>query len=453
MPDEPGAGAADESVEDDASLTCRACRSTAPLAAAPTATAAPAGPAAAAAPPVLAAPVEATRASPVPVPGADDGRGLGGWPWGAEVVCPLDPLEARPIELAPFEAPPTAPPPNRPLKDWTFCGAAATVCAPAIAAWAWPWTAWNWSPPKWTSLIASHGAKPPINRISAPMIVWVMVWVAGPPAVSPSPSTRTPRPITKMMTKTSLETMRATIISIHLRTHEVEMSAVAPAKARGAKTAATMMSSLRTIMAPHTTTTAPNTMRARSSMAAGLVAAVMLVAVRMAEPICWRESPVATWTNPADSESTAASSRVVMAMAATLPRKATSKPRTPRASPPPSRRSTEAMIWMTNRPVATTTARVVTMARSRVNAEPERLMAVAPLIWPHSQFTASPAVVPKSLAIALNAEPAMELAAEPARSERQAPGLVSEQPISSPSSSPPLPPRSHARGRRSRARG
>ena len=37
------------------------------------------------------------------------------------------------------------------------------------------------SPPKCTSLMASHGAKPPINRISAPMMVWVIDCVAEAP--------------------------------------------------------------------------------------------------------------------------------------------------------------------------------------------------------------------------------------------------------------------------------
>ena len=67
-------------------------------------------------------------------------------------------------------------------------------------------------------------------------------------------------------------------------------------------------------------------------------------------------------------------------MAATPPMKATRRPLRARARPAPSWRSTEAMIWMMNRPVATTTARVVTMARSRVMADPVSEMAVAPLI-------------------------------------------------------------------------
>ena len=62
------------------------------------------------------------------------------------------------------------------------------------------------------------------------------------------------------------------------------------------------------------------------------------------------------------------------------------------------------MIWMMNRPVATTTAKVVTMARSRVMADPVSEMAVAPLIWPQSQLTAESAAFPKSLAMAPKAE-------------------------------------------------
>ena len=169
------------------------------------------------------------------------------------------------------------------------------------------------------------------------MMVWVIDCVADAavplPLTSPSPSVSTPRPITKMMTKMSLETTRATIVSIHLRTHEVEMSDVAPAKANGANTAATMMSSLRTIIAPQTKITAASTTSAKSRATAGLAMAVMAVAERIADPICCTESPVATATNPAERESTAASRRVVTAMAATLPTNATSKPLSARARP------------------------------------------------------------------------------------------------------------------------
>ena len=105
---------------------------------------------------------------------------------------------------------------------------------------------------------------------------------------------------------------------------------------------------------------------------------------------------------------------------------------------------------MRNKPVATTTARVLTMARSRVMADPVSETAVAPLIWPHSQFTASPAAFPKSLAMSLKAESAIEPAAPPATSARHPAGSVSEQPISRPSSlrRPPRHSR-RARGRRS----
>ena len=118
------------------------------------------------------------------------------------------------------------------------------------------------------------------------------------------------------------------------------------------------------------------------------------------------------------------------AMAATEPMNATKSPLTARPRPLPSRRNTEAMIWMRNSPVATTTASVLTMARSRVMADPVSETAVAPLICLHSQFTASPAALPKSLAIWLNAESAIEPAALPARSARHPAGSVSEQPIS-----------------------
>ena len=187
--------------------------------------------------------------------------------------------------------------------------------------------------------MANQGAKPAMRRISAPMMVWVIDCVAPATApgdfTSPRPSVSTPRPITKMITKMSFETMRATIASIHLRTQAVEMSEVAPAKANGANTAATMISSLRTIIAPQTTITAPKTTSAKSNPAAGLVTAAMAVADRIAVPIECRESPVATSTDPFESESTAASKIVVTAMAATLPKNATSKPLIALARPPP----------------------------------------------------------------------------------------------------------------------
>ena len=91
---------------------------------------------------------------------------------------------------------------------------------------------------------------------------------------------------------------------------------------------------------------------------------------------------------------------------------------------------------MMNSPVATTTAKVVTMARSRAMADPVSEMAVAPLIWPQSQLTAESAALPKSLAMAPKAESAIDLAAPPARSARQPAGSVSEQAISSAVQSP-----------------
>ena len=126
-------------------------------------------------------------------------------------------------------------------------------------------------------------------------------------------------------------------------------------------------------------------------------------------------------------------------MAATLPMNATRRPLRARARPAPSWRSTEVMIWMMNSPVATTTAKVVTMARSRAMAEPVSEIAVAPPIWSQSQLTAESAAFPKSWAMAPNAESAIDLAAPPARSARQPPGSVNEQAISSASS--PRPPR------------
>ena len=57
--------------------------------------------------------------------------------------------------------------------------------------------------------------------------------------------------------------------SIHLRTQDRVMSAVAPANAKGARTAAMSSVILRTIIAAQTTTTAHRMTTANSSDAAG----------------------------------------------------------------------------------------------------------------------------------------------------------------------------------------
>ena len=61
-----------------------------------------------------------------------------------------------------------------------------------------------------------------------------------------------------------------------------------------------MMRSLRTIMAPHTTMTAPSTMSAKISMMAGLVAVVRAVAERMAPVEAAFEAAEATDTDEKD---------------------------------------------------------------------------------------------------------------------------------------------------------
>src|SRR5690242_7936224 len=79
--------------------------------------------------------------------------------------------------------------------------------------------------------------------------------LGGPRPAWPTPSTSRPRPTTKMRTRISLATINATVVSTHRRVQATVMSARLPAKARGAKTAVTTMSTWRTISAAHTTTT------------------------------------------------------------------------------------------------------------------------------------------------------------------------------------------------------
>jgi hypothetical protein len=90
-------------------------------------------------------------------------------------------------------------------------------------------------------------------------------------------------PTTKMMTRISFDTIRATVTSIQRRTHEAVMSAREPAKASGAKTAEITMSTLRTVRAAHTMATAIRAAKEKMMMAAGLeVAAERVDPARMA---------------------------------------------------------------------------------------------------------------------------------------------------------------------------
>ena len=76
-----------------------------------------------------------------------------------------------------------------------------------------------------------------------------------------------------MKIRMSFDTIRASIISTHLRTQPVENWAVPPAKASGANTAVTTISSFRIISAAHTITTEISTRMDSSSIPAGLVMA------------------------------------------------------------------------------------------------------------------------------------------------------------------------------------
>ena len=78
-------------------------------------------------------------------------------------------------------------------------------------------------------------------------------WPTPSPSCPPPSSTVMPR--LKMMTSRSLETIIAATNSIHRRTQDRVMSAVAPENASGARTAASSSMSLRIIMAAQTMTT------------------------------------------------------------------------------------------------------------------------------------------------------------------------------------------------------
>ena len=72
------------------------------------------------------------------------------------------------------------------------------------------------------------------------------------------------------------------------------------------------------------------------------------------------------------------------------------------------------MIWMANRPTATTPAIAAVIPSSKLKPAPPRCTAVAALIWPHSQLTAWSAAWPNDSAMALKASPAAAFAASPA---------------------------------------
>ena len=142
-----------------------------------------------------------------------------------------------------------------------------TVLAPAEACPAVACAAYRVSPAKLNILIATHGANPPMSRISDPAASWVLTWVA-PDPTCPAPSS-TETPMLRMMTRSSLETTIAATNSIHLRTQLRVRSEVAPANASGARTAEMSSIILRIIIAAHTTTTAQMMTTAKISVTAG----------------------------------------------------------------------------------------------------------------------------------------------------------------------------------------
>ncbi len=130
----------------------------------------------------------------------------------------------------------------------------------------------------------------------------------------------------KMKIRISLDRMRARVDSIQRRTQLLVSRLVPPAKARGANTAAMMMSSLRTMRAAQTMTTQISTRRAKRRVAAGLVKVAATPAPRRALPSWFMFWPSATWRTPLERASTASRSATVTEMAMVVPRKATTSP-------------------------------------------------------------------------------------------------------------------------------
>jgi hypothetical protein len=113
--------------------------------------------------------------------------------------------------------------------DWWPSNAASAKCPPV----------------KVTIFMAISGLKAAMNNRPTPPIR-----LATPEAtlVAPAPCSRW-NPVMRTMTRITLEKMSARMVSLHLRTHERVAAAVAPARARGAITVTTTMSTRRTTRA------------------------------------------------------------------------------------------------------------------------------------------------------------------------------------------------------------
>ena len=221
---------------------------------------------------------------------------------------------------------------------------------------------------------------------------WVACWVAPSPAC-PAPS-RMKTPMDKIRTRRSLDAIIATTNSIQRRTHAREKSAAAPAKAMGARTAATSSMSLRASMAAQTITTAASVTSESSSTTAGFDWEASRATVSLAPRPATLVSMVA-WTTPALSASTAARRTRVAARANAVPRVAVTRPETARWRPPGSCRSTARMSWMANRPTQSTAAIAPVIAISRRRFGEVRSRVVASSICSHNHVVALTDASPK----------------------------------------------------------
>ena len=162
----------------------------------------------------------------------------------------------------------------------------------------------------------------------------------------------------------TLLAIRATVNSIHFRTHDAVMSPREPANATGANKAETISSSFLVISAAHTITDAITTTRASRSITAGESVPSALMAVTCWPRFAQVDDPVPATMMPLAMLSAASNKSSVMPTAAPPARKATNRPRTARPMPPMSLRAALAITWTKNRPVPTTRARPTVMPRS-----------------------------------------------------------------------------------------
>ena len=172
-----------------------------------------------------------------------------------------------------------------------------------------------------------------------------------------------------MMTRINFENTRATVISIHFRTHEEVISARDPAKASGANTAVMISSSLRTINASQTMTVAPIMPRATTRRAASDSADNAEAPNSMVPACCQFVVPNPSCMTPLLSRSVATSNASSIDRANAAPTNATTTPRPARPMPLRSCLSADAATWMTSSPRPTIPAMVPVISHG---VEPRR---------------------------------------------------------------------------------